>query len=268
MRIWMLLGLILLLPGPLSGPAMGQTAPPAAPPAVDPNADPNSEFHKTQAFISKTQSKIARVRRETEARAREIEALATRVGDIISAMSSQGEDNTNLISEISVLNELLTIERQTTTGLRGDIDGMNKTLNAREAEHRAAEAALTKRLDTNEAAHRAAEAALKIQHEEDMEAAAGREARLARDIVRAQDITAAAQRNLSASEQKLDSAHELMAGRAKTNRLLVSDIKTMRKEIRRLHSEIQLIKRRRTTPLPHRPTPNILRPTGPGSNAQ
>ena len=131
MRLWMLLGLIVLWPGALSA----QTTD---------GADANSEYKKTKEFINKTQSKIDRVRSESEARAKEIEALATRVGDIISAMSSQGEDNTNLISEISVLNELLTIERQTTTGLRGDIDGLNKSLLTQNAEHKAAQAALKK----------------------------------------------------------------------------------------------------------------------------
>ena len=225
MRLWMLLGLIILWQGALAAQTTDA-------------ADPNSEYKKTEEFINKTQSKIDRVRGETEARAKEIEALATRVGDIISAMSSQGEDNTNLISEISVLNELLTIERQTTTGLRGDIDGLNKSLLTRNAEHKAAEAALKK------------------QHEEDIEAAAKREARLARDVVRAQDITAAAQRNLSASEKKLGSALGTIAGHAKTNRVLASDVRSMRQQVSRLKNEIQMIKRRRTTKLPRRPTPN------------
>jgi chromosome segregation ATPase len=232
MRLWMLLGLIILWPGALAAQTTDAT-------------DPNSEYKKTQEFINKTQSKIDRVRGETEARAKEIEALATRVGDIISAMSSQGEDNTNLISEISVLNELLTIERQTTTGLRGDIDGLNKSLLTRDAEHKAAEAALKK------------------SHEEDIEAAAKREARLAKDVVRAQDITAAAQINLSAAESKLSKAEKKLrsalgtiAGHAKTNRVLASDVSSMRQEVRRLNNEIILIKRRRTTKLPRRPTPH------------
>lgn len=232
MRPWMLVGLIVLWPGALAAQATDA-------------ADPNSEYKKTREFINKTQSKIDRVRGETEARAKEIEALATRVGDIISAMSSQGEDNTNLISEISVLNELLTIERQTTTGLRGDIDGLNKSLLTRDAEHKAAQAALKK------------------QHEQDVAAGAKREAALAKDVARAQDITAAAQKNLTAAEaalekakNKLGSALDSIAGHAKTNRMLASDVRSMREEVRRLNNEILLIKRRRTTPLPGRPTPN------------
>ena len=233
--IWVLLGLIVFWSG---SPAAQYKVPP---PDLA-NAGHDSEFEKTKDFINKTQSKINRVRGETEARAKEIEALATRVGDIIAAMSSQGEDNTNLISEISVLNELLTIERQTTSGLRSDIAGLNKAIEVREAAHKAAEAALSNR------------------YREDMEAAAKREARLARDVVRAQDITAAAQRNLSATENKLGSALATIAGHAQTNRVLVSDIIAMRKEMARLKSEILLVKKRRMTPLPRRQVPGTQRP--------
>jgi chromosome segregation ATPase len=246
LRKLMLLGLILVMPGPL--PALAQSVPPSAPAAA--NADPNSEFNKTQAFIAKTQSKIDRVRGESEARAREIEALATRVSDIISAMSSQGEDNTNLISEISVLNELLTIERQTTTSLRSDIESLNGSRITRDAEHKAAEAALKK------------------QHREDVDAGAEREAALSKDIVRAQDITAAAQKNLTAAEKKLSSALGSIAGQAQTSRVLASDVNTLRKQVRRLKSEIKLVKRRRASTLPRRPTPNIPRPASPRTGAQ
>ncbi|MBT3917009.1 MAG: hypothetical protein HOF23_11595 [Rhodospirillaceae bacterium] len=78
------------------------------------------EYEATQKFIDQTQSKITLVRTQTEARAKEIEALANRVGEIITKMSGQGEDNTALLSEIAVLNELLALERQTTAELRKD----------------------------------------------------------------------------------------------------------------------------------------------------
>ena len=78
------------------------------------------EYEATQKFIDQTQSKITLVRTQTEARAKEIEALANRVGEIITKMSGQGEDNTALLSEIAVLNELLALERQTAADLRKD----------------------------------------------------------------------------------------------------------------------------------------------------
>ena len=72
------------------------------------------EFEDTQKFIDQTRSKISVFQAETEARAREIESLADRVSDIVSSISSKEEDNSNLRSEISVLTELLELERQTT----------------------------------------------------------------------------------------------------------------------------------------------------------
>ena len=78
------------------------------------------EFEDTQKFIDQTRSKISVFQAETEARAREIESLADRVSDIVSSISSKDEDNSNLRSEISVLTELLELERQTTKELRAD----------------------------------------------------------------------------------------------------------------------------------------------------
>ncbi len=77
-------------------------------------------YEDTQKFIDQTQSKISLVRTQTDARAKEIEALANRVGDIITKMSGQGEDNTALQSEISVHNELLALERKSTVDLRSE----------------------------------------------------------------------------------------------------------------------------------------------------
>jgi hypothetical protein len=77
-------------------------------------------YEDTQKFIDDTQSKIELVRSQTDARAQEVEALANRVGDIITRMSGQGEDNSALQSEISVLNELLILERKATGDLRSE----------------------------------------------------------------------------------------------------------------------------------------------------
>jgi len=88
------------------------------------------EYEATQKFIDQTQSKITLVRTQTEARAKEIEALADRVSEIITKMSGQGEDNTALLSEIAVLNELLALERQTTAELRKDNSELMTTVAA------------------------------------------------------------------------------------------------------------------------------------------
>jgi len=89
-----------------------------APDLKDFSPETRKSYAETQKFIDQTESKMKLVRAQTDARAKEIEILANRVGKIISRMSSQGEDNSALQSEISVLNELLNLERQTTGDLR------------------------------------------------------------------------------------------------------------------------------------------------------
>ena len=89
-----------------------------APDLKDFSPETRKSYAETQMFIDQTESKMKLVRAQTDARAKEIEILANRVGKIISRMSSQGEDNSALQSEISVLNELLNLERQTTGDLR------------------------------------------------------------------------------------------------------------------------------------------------------
>ena len=72
----------------------------------------------TQDLIQSTRTKLNLVQTQNKARAREIEALTNKVGIMITKMSGQGQDNTALQSEISVLDELLTIERKITGDLR------------------------------------------------------------------------------------------------------------------------------------------------------
>ena len=72
----------------------------------------------TQDLIQSTRTKLNLVQTQNKARAREIEALTNKVGIMITKMSGQGQDNTALQSEISVLDELLTVERKITGDLR------------------------------------------------------------------------------------------------------------------------------------------------------
>ena len=108
-------------------------------------------YEDTQKFIDQTQSKISLVRSQTDARAKEIEALANRVGDIITKMSGHGEDNTALQSEISVLNELLALERKTTVDLRGE----NVKLTSAVESHKTQQAKLEKQRTEDLKAHEA-----------------------------------------------------------------------------------------------------------------
>lgn len=106
----------------------------------------SKEFKETEAFINQTQSKIDLVRAETDARAKEIEALADRVGDILSTMSSKDEDNSNLRSELSVSTELLSIERGTTVGLRQETARLQDQIKTEKADREKTETKLYKKI--------------------------------------------------------------------------------------------------------------------------
>ena len=86
------------------------------------------EYVRTQEFLAKTNNLIARTKAETDARAKEIEALTNRVGELIANMGSTSEDAFNLRSELSVQIDLLKIERETTEGLRRQMLVINKRL--------------------------------------------------------------------------------------------------------------------------------------------
>ena len=82
------------------------------------SAETRKNLINTQDLIQSTRTKLNLVQTQNKARAREIEALTNKVGIMITKMSGQGQDNTALQSEISVLDELLTIERKITGDLR------------------------------------------------------------------------------------------------------------------------------------------------------
>ena len=114
------------------------------------------EFEDTQKFIDQTRSKISVYQAETEARAQEIESLADRVSDIVSSISSK-DDNSNLRSEISVLTELLKLERQTTKVLRTDIATVKTALTSAETEHEAQQKKFERALKAKDVARADAE---------------------------------------------------------------------------------------------------------------
>ena len=86
------------------------------------------EYQETQKLLASTQNIIAKARAETDARAKEIEALTNRVGELISNIGSTSEDASNLRSELSVVNDLLSIERQTTDELREEMVVLNQEI--------------------------------------------------------------------------------------------------------------------------------------------
>ena len=95
-------------------------------PEIDIENDPG--YKETQEFLEKTQSIIAKSRAETNAQEKDLEALANRVGELISNIGSTNEDASNLRSELSVQTDLLDIERKTTEGLRRQMLILSKNM--------------------------------------------------------------------------------------------------------------------------------------------
>ncbi len=186
-------------------------APTAAPPgsgaAPAGNLESSKDYKETQDFINKTQARIDLVRRDNEARAKEIEAITNKVGDVISTMSSQGADNSSLRSEMAKLSGQLDLERETAQGLRGEIAKLNE------------------KIKTEQAGRPDFEAKLREAQEANRE-----------------------------TEKRLSAALESIAGHAKVNRQLVSDVENLQKEIEQLRKENELIRRLRSSnpsvPLP------------------
>jgi chromosome segregation ATPase len=158
----------------------------------------SKDYKETQDVINKTQAKIDQLRRDNDIRAKEIEAIANRVGDVISTMSSQGSDNSSLRSEMAKLSGQLDHERETTKTLRSDLAKANAKLNSsREKE-------LEDKLRAVEQANRE-------------------------------------------SEKRLSAALESIAGHARINRQLVSDIEGLQKELDAARKENELIRRLRSS---------------------
>ena len=136
----------------IDGSVHGQTTPPIADTTqqdIDEFKRKNAEeAKKTEDFINQTQSKIDLMEAETEARTKELEALANRVGDIISTISSKDEDNSNLRSELSVSTELLSIERSTTGGLRQEAALLEDQIEVEKKAREKAEAKLKSNIAT------------------------------------------------------------------------------------------------------------------------
>lgn len=125
-----LAGVISVAPLLATNPASAQQTdiPPEITAEIQKTLENDKDYQETQKLLQETEGRIAKVRTETDARAKEIEALALRVGDIIANIGATSEDNSNLRSEMSVVNDLLSLERQTTHELRQDILVVNQKL--------------------------------------------------------------------------------------------------------------------------------------------
>jgi chromosome segregation ATPase len=162
------------------------------------------DYKETQDAIKRAQAKIDQVRRDTDARAKEIEAIANRVGEVITTMSSQGDDNSNLRSEMQKLASLLEIEREQAVGLKKEVAGFNDKMKSERASWEKREKDLQVKLDAAETASRD-------------------------------------------SEKRLGAALESIAGHARTNKQLISDIEGLQKELEQLRKENEFLRRMRSS---------------------
>lgn len=92
-----------------------------APASAAGGLETSKDYKDTQDVINKTQSKIDQLRRDNDARAKEMEAVANKVSEAINTMSSQGSDNSNLRSEMSKVAGQLEQEREANKALRADL---------------------------------------------------------------------------------------------------------------------------------------------------
>jgi chromosome segregation ATPase len=164
----------------------------------------SKDYKDTQDTIKRTQAKIDQVRRENEARAKEIEAVANRVGEVISTMSSQGEDNSNLRSEMQKLAGLLEMEREQAAGLKNEVSKFNERMKSERSGWEKREKELEAKL-------------------------------------------ASAEESSRSHEKRLGAALESIAGHARTNKQLVSDIENLQKELEQLRKENEFLRRMRSS---------------------
>jgi chromosome segregation ATPase len=191
------LGRILPLLALLCAPSLALAETPADSGAAG-GLENTKDYKETQDVINKTQAKIDQLKRDNDARAKEIEAIANRVGDVITTMSSQGSDNTSLRSEMAKLSGQLDLERETTKGLRAELAELKK------------------------------------------QSGAAREKELEDKLRAAQDAN-------RETEKRLSAALETIAGHAKTNRQLVADVESLKKELEAARKENDLIRRLRSS---------------------
>ncbi len=111
--------LIALIAVMLAGPARAQNAG---------GLEDTPDYKETQSAISNAQKRVEQMRKENEARAKEMDAITSKVSDALSVMSSQSGDFNSLRAEVSGLNDQLTAERKNNQQLKSELDKINADL--------------------------------------------------------------------------------------------------------------------------------------------
>ena len=242
-------------------------------PEIDIENDPG--YKETQKFLAKTQSIIEKSRAETNAQAKDLEALANRVGELISNIGSTNEDASNLRSELSVQTDLLNIERETTEGLRRQMLILSKNMDTQKKIKTDIEAKLQsviaslgaenaegkKRLGTLEAEKKKKSdieaklqsviASLRAENTKGKKRLNTLEAQKKRsstleDRLRAKFAPVRTERDKALT--RLIQVGEKFNRLAKSNRAMASDLSAAKAEVERLKKEIRLVKEKLVLP--------------------
>ena len=242
-------------------------------PEIDIENDPG--YKETQKFLAKTQSIIEKSRAETNAQAKDLEALANRVGELISNIGSTNEDASNLRSELSVQTDLLNIERETTEGLRRQMLILSKNMDTQKKIKTDIEAKLQsviaslgaenaegkKRLGTLEAEKKKKSdieaklqsviASLRAENTKGKKRLNTLEAQkksssTLEDRLRAQFVSVRTEHDKAL--KRLNQDLENITRLTNSNRAMVSDLRAAKAEVERLKKEIRLVKEKLVLP--------------------
>ena len=242
-------------------------------PEIDIENDPG--YKETQKFLAKTQSIIEKSRAETNAQAKDLEALANRVGELISNIGSTNEDASNLRSELSVQTDLLNIERDTTEGLRRQMLILSKNMDTQKkiktdieaklqsviASLRAENAEGKKRLSTLEAEKKKKSdieaklqsviASLRAENTKGKKRLNTLEAQkksssTLEDRLRAQFVSVRTEHDKAL--KRLNQDLENITRLTNSNQAMVSDLRAAKAEVERLKKEIRLVKEKLVLP--------------------
>ena len=242
-------------------------------PEIDIENDPG--YKETQKFLAKTQSIIEKSRAETNAQAKDLEALANRVGELISNIGSTNEDASNLRSELSVQTDLLNIERETTEGLRRQMLILSKNMDTQKKIKTDIEAKLQsviaslgaenaegkKRLSTLEAEKKKKSdieaklqsviASLRAENTKGKKRLNTLEAQkksssTLEDRLRAQFVSVRTEHDKAL--KRLNQDLENITRLTNSNRAMVSDLRAAKAEVERLKKEIRLVKEKLVLP--------------------
>ena len=207
-------------------------------PEIDIENDPG--YKETQKFLAKTQSIIEKSRAETNAQAKDLEALANRVGELISNIGSTNEDASNLRSELSVQTDLLNIERETTEGLRRQMLILSKNMDTQKKIKTDIEAKLQSVIASLRAENTKGKKRLNTLE------AQKKSSSTLEDRLRAQFVSVRTEHDKAL--KRLNQDLENITRLTNSNRAMVSDLRAAKAEVERLKKEIRLVKEKLVLP--------------------